>query len=83
MATEDGVERCRTEDRELVSTLARLDERWKGIKYRLDKIDSKLDKANELREKVAALDARVKISYGLLTLIVGGLIGLAFKVLGA
>lgn len=79
----EDTERRRAEDKALAATLARLDERWKMIKERLDGIDEKLTRANGLRVKVAALDARVKISYGLLTLIVGGLIGLAFKVLGA
>lgn len=81
--TDGATERRREEDRELAATLARLDERWKVVSDRLDQIDARLVAANGLRVQVAALDARVKISYALLTLIVGGLIGLAFRVLGA
>ena len=75
-------ERRRTEDRELVATLARLDERWRTITERLDRIDEKLTIAEDLRVQMAALEARGKITYALLTLVIGGLIGLAFRVLG-
>lgn len=75
-------ERRRSEDRKWAVALALLDERWKVVTERLDQIDAKLEAIGDFRVQVAALDARVKIMYALLTLIVGGLIGLAFKVLG-
>ena len=81
--TDESVDRRRAEDKKLAVALALLDERWKTVSERLDQIDARLAAANGLRVEIAALDVRVKITYALLTLIVGGLIGLAFKVLGA
>ena len=81
--TGESVERRRTEDKELAVALALLDERWKAVSERLDQIDARLVVANGLRVQMAALEARGKFTYAILTLIVGGLIGLAFRVLGA
>ena len=78
----DELEERRREDKELAATLARLDERWKTVTERLDRIDEKLTIAEDLRVQMAALEARSRITYTLLGLIVSGLLGLAFKVLG-
>ena len=78
----DELEERRREDKELAATLARLDERWKTVTERLDRIDEKLTIAEDLRVQMAALEARSRITYTLLGLIISGLLGLAFKVLG-
>jgi len=77
----DEAEERQAVDQVIAVTLGRMDERLLTVVERLDGIDKKLVIANGLRVQMAALEARGKYTYAFLTLIVGGLISLAFKVL--